>query len=117
MKYQVLKEKENTPFDHKEDLYAGKSCFKTGEPTTDPWTRRRRRVAFGRIEIKEYPYQLGDNPSVSDGAPLTIAWEPQSTTVFEVESYEAYHPSSARRRVKGKHDSGLKLSVARRAEM
>jgi hypothetical protein len=81
--------------------------------TSDPRRRRKRRVVFGRIEIKEYSYMLGDNPSVSDGAPLTIAWKSQRKVVFEVEYYEAYHPSPVRR---GK-TTGLRLSVSQRAEM
>ena len=73
---------------------------------------RRRKVWFNRIEINEHPYELGDNPSVSDGAPLTIAWKSQAKTVFEIEYYETYRPSSERRK---KND--LRLSVSERAQM
>ena len=32
--------------------------------------------------------ELGDNPSVSGGAPLQIGWMPQDTIVYDVDMYE-----------------------------
>jgi hypothetical protein len=98
-----------------------KSCIKqqpdesstsSSSNKSSSWHTRRRRVCFGRIEIKEHSYEMGDNPSVSDGAPLTIAWKSQKEVVFDVEYYEAYHPSQERKR-----KDAFKLSVSRRAEM
>jgi len=68
------------------------------------------KVSFGLIEIYEHGYELGDNPSVSDGAPVTIGWEPQNQEVFDVSYFEACYPSEKRHKAS-------KLGVARRAEI
>jgi hypothetical protein len=79
-----------------------------------PNTRRRNKrcIAFGRLEIHEFPIILGDNPSCSDGAPLTVGWERVRHMVFDMEYYETYNPSESRRR-----KDKMKLSVAERSEM
>lgn len=46
-------------------------------------------VMFKRIEIREYPICLGDNPSVSSGPPVTIDWEHMETRSFDFEDYES----------------------------
>jgi hypothetical protein len=52
-------------------------------------TLKTTKVAFSSVEIKVYPYILGDNPSVSKGSPLTIDWEPMAVQVYDsVDAYE-----------------------------
>jgi len=41
-------------------------------------------VRFSTIEIREYPRALGDNPSVTSGPPLTLKWNPISTSALDV---------------------------------
>ena len=79
-----------------------------------PNTRRRNKrcIAFGRLEIHEFPIILGDNPSCSDGAPLTVGWTRVHHMVFDMEYYETYNPSEGRRR-----KDKMKLSVAERYQM
>ena len=82
--------------------------------TSSSSRRRERKVWFDRIQVLEHAYELGDNPSVSDGAPLTISWKCQSKKTYEIEYYEEiYRPTSERRGVK----SGLRLSVSQRSEV
>ena len=50
-------------------------------------------VAFTTIEIKEYPIIIGDNPSVTKGVPVTIAWTPVETRRCTVDTYEKKIPS------------------------
>jgi hypothetical protein len=69
-------------------------------------------VSFGRIEIREYPYDLGDNPSVSAGVPVTLGWDYTDEYDFEVENYERIFKSCNR---EGSYCP--KLSVSRRAQM
>ena len=54
------------------------------------------RVHFGTIEIIEFPWALGDNPSVSSGAPLTIEWMSQCRTQLDFELFETTRPQRRR---------------------
>jgi hypothetical protein len=56
-----------------------------------------RTVSFGDIQVMEFPMELGDNPSVTRGCPLTIGWEMLRRTVYDVESYERLRPPERRR--------------------
>jgi hypothetical protein len=51
-----------------------------------------KQVNFDTIEIIELPMTLGDNPSVSVGAPLTVEWESQQRTTFQLDFFEKYRP-------------------------
>jgi hypothetical protein len=56
-----------------------------------------RTVSFGDIQVMEFPIELGDNPSVTRGCPLTIGWEMLKRTVYDVESYERLRLTERRR--------------------
>ena len=46
-------------------------------------------VSFSSVSIYEHPLICGDNPSVSEGVPLTIDWNAESTRTFKsIEEYE-----------------------------
>jgi hypothetical protein len=47
-----------------------------------------KQVTFGELTIHEHPLQLGDNPSCSSGAPLTIGWKAQSSSTRNLDLYE-----------------------------
>jgi hypothetical protein len=47
-----------------------------------------RAVSFKTVEIYEHAYELGDNPSVSNGPPLTISWEQQDVHLLDLNQYE-----------------------------
>jgi hypothetical protein len=51
-------------------------------------TSSSKQVLFSEVIITEYPMRLGDNPSCSNGAPVTIGWEPQGTQTRNLEMYE-----------------------------
>mmetsp|Transcript_16335 Transcript_16335/g.21338 ORF Transcript_16335/g.21338 Transcript_16335/m.21338 type:complete len:145 (+) Transcript_16335:183-617(+) len=62
-------------------------------PLERPETTDRKSVSFNSLEIREYPIILGDNPSVSSGIPITIAWDHYGCEVQSVDDYEKYrHP-------------------------
>ena len=54
-------------------------------------------VCFDRLEVFYHQYALGDNPSASEGAPLTIEWEPFDYKMYLVDQYEYSRPSVIRR--------------------
>lgn len=45
-------------------------------------------VSFGTLTIREHPFELGDNPCCSCGAPLTIGWKPIRSEVRNLDLYE-----------------------------
>ena len=64
-----------------------KSCLKRPASSSN-----KKSVSFDTIEVREHAIILGDNPSVSSGPPLTIAWESHATFHSSVEDYEASRP-------------------------
>lgn len=47
-----------------------------------------RRVSFSYVVVREFPRCLGDNPSVTEGPPLSIGWNPCHEYTKDVEAYE-----------------------------
>jgi len=60
----------------------------------------KREVCFGDLIIYEFPNLLGDNPGVSEGAPLTIGWKHENKNVVAVDYYEFLRSSRPRRKRK-----------------
>ena len=58
---------------------------------------KQRSVSFGNIQVLEFPMELGDNPAVTRGCPLTIGWEMLQRTSYDVESYEQLRSTHRRR--------------------
>lgn len=57
---------------------------------------RETKVSFGEVETLYFAQELGDHPGVSEGAPLTIGWEPIARSTAELEVFE-YMRKPARR--------------------
>lgn len=53
-------------------------------------------VSFAEVQVREYPFCLGDNPSVMIGAALTIDWQAQSEAALSLDDYEASRPERRR---------------------
>ena len=64
------------------------------EEQKPPPPTKRSSVRFDTIEIQEHAYVLGDHPSVSEGVPLTIDWNPQSSLTIDFEVYHKDKPPS-----------------------
>ena len=45
-------------------------------------------VSFSIVHIQEYPYAIGDNPSVLSGPPLTIGWKSAHTVEVPLDEHE-----------------------------
>lgn len=50
----------------------------------------RRRVSFREVEIIELPMTVGDGPSL--GVPLTVDWQPQDRSTFDIDFFEQFRP-------------------------
>ena len=68
-------------------------------------------VTFGELTIIEFPIELGDNPSVSNGCPIRMGSEPLRTSTRNLELYEYIRKDTRR------HRTRLPMSVPLRAEI
>jgi hypothetical protein len=71
-----------------------KSCLKSNSSTL---FREVNYVDFNNLVFFEFPVELGDNPSVIDGAALTLGWKHESTHVIGVDYYEHLRQNRPRR--------------------
>lgn len=53
-------------------------------------------VRFDKVLIRDYPIEIGDNPAVSSGAPLTIGWKHFAEDEMEVDAYESIRDEDRR---------------------
>jgi hypothetical protein len=51
------------------------------------------KISFNHISVRSYPVLIGDNPSVTQGVPLTIGWEHDQEESYNVDVYESDHKS------------------------
>lgn len=72
-----------------------RSCMKQKNDTAAPDAPKteKKSVSFDTIEVREHQVVLGDNPSVSSGPPLSIAWESHATHIVSVDDYESVRPT------------------------
>jgi hypothetical protein len=57
---------------------------------------QKRSVQFRSIEVLEFAYTVGDNPSVSSGVPLSMEWKTQSKTILPLCAFETHRPPRSR---------------------
>jgi len=60
----------------------------SSQKTSSNYGKPKRHVHFSEIEIRNYPMILGDNPSVSYGPPVCLAWKYDSVDRVSVDFYE-----------------------------
>jgi hypothetical protein len=67
-----------------------KSCFSSGNLSAmnGPPSNIRKSVGFRNIEIREYEIDIGDNPSVKDGPPLSLGWKYEKEKIIDLEEFE-----------------------------
>ena len=59
------------------------------ECSTEPSSRGLgRMVSFGQVEIRYYPMELGEKPSVSAGPPVQLCWEHEDVTTHDIDLFE-----------------------------
>ena len=67
-------------------------------PDTKKAQRRRSSVQFGSLTIRSYEMQLGDHPSCSNGAPVSIGWRYNELNPICIEKYEEWMKDKRRSR-------------------
>jgi hypothetical protein len=72
-----------------------------------------KKVGFDSVEIKYHKYILGDNPAVSDGAPISIGWKAHDHEIVNVDCYEATRASTKNK----KKSKPPRLAVHHRAKI
>lgn len=66
-----------------------KSCIRDPDRPVSPSKEfDLKRIFFDQITIREHVQILGDNPAVSDGAPVTLSWEVQDQYDLPIDMYE-----------------------------
>jgi hypothetical protein len=97
-----------------DDADAGAGVAPSTSPATTTTTtrkhhRRKSSVRFGSVEIVEFPFCIGDNPSVHGGVPLSMAMEPISrdACVSKLDDFE--------RQRSGCRDHGASLVIGKEA--
>lgn len=83
-------------FESSDETGVLKSCLKRVSSSSSLSSTVPKSVSFDRIQVAEHHVILGDNPSVSSGPPLTIAWESQAFYVYSVEEYEQSRPDTCK---------------------
>jgi hypothetical protein len=61
--------------------------------TTDGCSSSHQHIGFSTVEIREYPIQIGDNPSVTRGVPITIGWDHCSSYTLNLDDFELVRPA------------------------
>lgn len=67
-----------------------KSCFSSGNLSSmnGPPMNAKKSVGFRNIEVREYGIDIGDNPCVSDGPPLSLGWKYEKEKIIDLNEFE-----------------------------
>jgi hypothetical protein len=72
------------------------SCIVTSSTSS---TNETKKLRFGHVVIRDMPMELGEHPA-SEGAPVTIGWEPESTRHTNVDLFELCKNSRSKKEFK-----------------
>mmetsp|Transcript_29097 Transcript_29097/g.44694 ORF Transcript_29097/g.44694 Transcript_29097/m.44694 type:complete len:750 (-) Transcript_29097:89-2338(-) len=65
------------------------STQNTGNLDDEPERKINRKVYFSSIEVREYNVVIGDNPSCTDGTPISLDWSYSPADEKSIDMYEA----------------------------
>ena len=101
------------PYQQNETSTMTKSILKdSSNATASSYSSARKEVAWGELTTWEFPNILGDNPSVTEGVPLSIGWKPLRQEKVGIDYYEYLRRSNTRRtRKELVQDSGVRGSL------
>ena len=87
-----------------------RSCIKKAKNQKRCRNSLDNKLSFGKLDIIELPYTLGDNPGCSSGVPLAVGDELLEKITFDVEYFEQFRP-------RRKSSKELQMSKQRRYMM
>ena len=72
-------------------------------------------VQFENVEIREYSITIGDNPSVSEGPPISLGWyyDERDTIELPLEEYEQHRACHRREKYELRIPSYVRLAMLR----
>mmetsp|Transcript_10800 Transcript_10800/g.30947 ORF Transcript_10800/g.30947 Transcript_10800/m.30947 type:complete len:164 (-) Transcript_10800:305-796(-) len=85
-------------------------------PSNSKSSSSKKSVSFGDITIVTFAMTLGDNPAVSQGVPVALAWESENTSTQSLELYE-YFRNDSDSHPKRRRGKRLAISMERRARI
>lgn len=68
-------------------------------------------VTFSVVEVKEYPYTIGSNPSVSGGIPLTVEWDSSHFVQVPIDEHERIRVPERRNMVELKIPKDIRIDM------
>lgn len=71
-------------------------------------------VTFDKVMIRDYPITIGDNPTVSDGAPLTIGWDYFAEEEIIIDKYEEEREGDRRFHLEMKMPAMIRFEILQR---
>eukprot|EP01083_Nonionella_stella_P259490 885931_1 len=74
---------------------------KISEPQEKPPHRRKRKVHFGTVSVRDYDVILGDHPCCSYGPPLSLDWNFNQQEPIDVNAYEFENIPFRRKSLRG----------------
>ena len=89
------------------------SCSQSNQ--SDDKTSRLVIVGFNNVDMRNYPIVLGDNPSVSKGAPISVDWEHFGECCFDVDKYEEVRKDERRTKAQMRIPYDVRYDILERA--
>jgi len=82
---------------------------------TNSQTTRTSVVSFDRVNVRSYPIVLGDNPSVSKGAPISIDWQHFRQDNSDIDKYEEARQDARRSKTQMRIPYGVRYDILENA--
>lgn len=84
-----LDDKKPAPSLKRNPSYSSFTSMNSGQSSnTRDSSKMKRNVSFSSLEVREYSITLGDNPSVSRGAPISLSWNYNEGKSIDLEEFE-----------------------------
>lgn len=87
----------------------------SGDDQNNDQTKRATVVFFDCVDVRSYPIVLGDNPSVSKGAPISIDWHHFCQDTSDLDKYEEARQNARRSKAQMRIPYSVRYDILERA--